>query len=200
WGANDSGQLGYGHTTAIGDDEAPGSAGPVVLGAKATQIAAGAFFTCALLEGGQVRCWGNNESGQLGLGSVDNLGDDEPVTDAEPLSFGRKTTQIAACGTSTCVRLEDASLRCWGSNDYGQLGYGHTDDVGNGGRPVDGGPPNVGGPVRTISLGEGHACALLESGAVRCWGYNLDGQLGLGTTASFGDNEPPNQAPPVQIF
>ncbi|HEU4406123.1 MAG TPA: hypothetical protein VFS43_12730 [Polyangiaceae bacterium] len=200
WGSNQLGQLGLGNADLVGDDELPAAAELVDVGGKATQIAAGNYHTCALLEGGAVRCWGDNTVGQLGQGNTDLVGDDERPSETEPVALGGKATQIAAGGASSCARLEDASLRCWGANDAGQLGYGRTDDVGDDERPVDAGPLDVGGPVSSCSLGEEHACALLESGAVRCWGQNLDGQLGLGAAGNVGDDEPPAQAPPVQLF
>lgn len=77
WGGASYGQLGYGNGLDIGDDETPASAGDVPVGGKVERIAAGAFHTCALLEGGRVRCWGDNSFGQLGYGSTQRIGDDE---------------------------------------------------------------------------------------------------------------------------
>ncbi|MCB1316471.1 MAG: hypothetical protein KDK27_10985, partial [Leptospiraceae bacterium] len=77
WGLADRGQLGYGNTNNIGDDESPASAGDVNVGGTVTQIAAGAYHTCALLNTGSVRCWGENTLGQLGYGNTNNIGDDE---------------------------------------------------------------------------------------------------------------------------
>lgn len=199
WGGNEFGQLGLGNTDVIGDDELPIAAEPVDIGGDATQIAAGSYHTCALLEGGQVRCWGANAVGQLGLGNTRNIGDNESPSEADPVDIGGNATQIAAGGGSTCARLEDASLRCWGANNAGQLGLGNTNNLGDNERPVDADPIDVDGPVNSFSLGEEHTCALLENGIVRCWGQNQDGQLGLGNTTNVGDDERPAQAPSVQI-
>jgi alpha-tubulin suppressor-like RCC1 family protein len=66
WGANDCGQLGYGHQRNVGDDETPASVGDVDVGEPAVMVSAGVNHTCSLLASGQVRCWGNNDAGQLG--------------------------------------------------------------------------------------------------------------------------------------
>ncbi|HYD10146.1 MAG TPA: hypothetical protein VEA78_08590, partial [Acidimicrobiales bacterium] len=79
WGSGSHGRLGHGNETAVGDDEAPSSGGPVSLGAgrRATAVSAGSTYTCALLDDHSVRCWGTNQDGELGLGHLDNVGDDE---------------------------------------------------------------------------------------------------------------------------
>src|SRR5690606_23903460 len=81
WGSNRAGQLGYGNTNNIGDDEHPATAGDVNVGGDVTQLAVGGFHTCAVLKGGWVRCWGYNHNGQLGYGNTNTIGDDEtPAT------------------------------------------------------------------------------------------------------------------------
>ena len=77
WGFGADGQLGYGNTNNIGDDEVPASAGDVDLGGTVVQIASGGFHTCALLDTGTARCWGRGADGQLGYGNIVWIGDDE---------------------------------------------------------------------------------------------------------------------------
>jgi alpha-tubulin suppressor-like RCC1 family protein len=101
WGNGSSGQLGYGNCIeissgketeepcAIGDDETPASAGSIDL-REVQQITAGGAHTCALLMSGSVRCWGAAQSGQLGYGSTEVIGDDE--TPGSTVSFRQ------ACG------------------------------------------------------------------------------------------------------
>ena len=131
WGANISGQLGYGHRNNVGDDESPASAGNVNVGGTVTvtQIAAGDQHTCALLDTGNVRCWGANISGQLGYGHRNNVGDDESPASIGNVNVGGRVMQIAVGLTisqHTCALLDTGNVRCWGANSRGQLGYGHT--------------------------------------------------------------------------
>ena len=77
WGLGTEGQLGYGDTLAVGDDETPSAAGAVAVGGAVTSIAADSFHTCALLADQTVKCWGRNTHGQLGYGNTLVIGDDE---------------------------------------------------------------------------------------------------------------------------
>jgi alpha-tubulin suppressor-like RCC1 family protein len=195
WGFNGDGQLGYGNRDTIGDDEVPGAAGPVDLGAgrTATAVAAGDFHTCALLDDRSVRCWGYAFDGQLGRGNRDNIGDNEVPAAVAPVDLGGAAVAIAAGGRHTCAVLEDRSVRCWGSGQFGQLGYGNTNNVGDGGRgqnqtPASAGPVDLGGArARAIAAGGSHTCVLLEDGSVRCWGLGANGQLGYGATSVVVD-------------
>jgi hypothetical protein len=96
WGRNQLGQLGYGRTDSIGDNESPASAGAVALGAgrSAVAIAAGAAQTCALLDDGSVRCWGYGANGRLGYCNETTIGDDELPAAAGPVDF---STTGAGC-------------------------------------------------------------------------------------------------------
>ncbi len=198
WGRNETGQLGYGNTENIGDNEHPAEAPLVSLGAKALQVSAGGYHTCALLEGGTVRCWGGNFDGQLGYGNTDNIGDDEgelPST-VGPVSLPASAIQIVAGGQHTCALLENGDVMCWGLGDStegepggGQLGYGNTNDVGDSLATLPSlvGAVSLGGKAIHIAASQGHTCAVLEDHTVRCWGWNLHGQLGYGDTDSRGD-------------
>ncbi len=199
WGSNQYGQLGLGDSADRGD--APGEMGDslpaVALGAgrTATALTAGDSHTCVLLDDGAVKCWGRGLSGRLGQGDVANrgdgpaeMGDDLP---AIALGAGRVATAVSAGFDATCALLDDGSVKCWGDNAYGQLGLGDT--IGRGGAAGQMGEalPAValggGRTARSITLGLFFACALLDDGSVKCWGYNLYGQLGLGDKASRGD-------------
>ena len=195
WGRNYRGQLGQGHTLNRGDG--PGEMGdnlpPVNLGTgrTATQITAGRDHTCALLDDGTVKCWGYNDFGQLGLGNRayrgDGLGEMGDALPAVNLGTGRTATRISTGADHTCALLDDDSVKCWGKNERGELGLGDTARRGDE-------PGEMGNSLPAVQLGAGLAaahvstsCVLLDNGTVKCWGRNLEGQLGLGDTANRGD-------------
>ena len=190
WGYNSSGQLGQGNTDKIGDN--PGeSTVPVDLGPGRTAVAveAGDYHTCAVLDTGQLRCWGYNGAGQLGQGNTNNIGDTAgETTVAVDLGPGRTAVAVAGGYASTCAVLDNGQLRCWGYNADGQLGQGHSNNIGDTAGettvPVDLGP---GRTARAVAAGGYHVCAVLDTGQLRCWGFNSSGQLGQGNTDDIGD-------------
>ena len=140
------------------------------------QVAAGVEHTCALLSSGAMKCWGSNNYGQLGLGNTDDV---NIPTDLPVFEGGARATAISAGADHTCALFDNGAVKCWGSNNYGQLGLGNTDDVNI---PTDLPVFEGGARATAISAGARHTCALFENGAVKCWGYNAIGQLGLGNT------------------
>lgn len=128
WGLGQHGQLGNGNTTDWGSTEERSVANQtdVRLSGRAVQVAVGQYHSCALLESGQVVCWGDNEYGQLGLGNTVNMGDNETALEAANLGPDTKALQIGAGDDHTCALLDTGSVRCWGANYYGQLGLGNT--------------------------------------------------------------------------
>ncbi len=208
WGYGFDGRLGYATNLgrdldAIGDDETPGSIGPVPLGEgrTATAITAGDSHTCALLNGGDVRCWGFGGNGQLGYGNTDLIGDNETPDTVGPVVLGGKAVAIAAGDFHTCAVLADGKVRCWGFGGNGRLGYASTDTIGDNETPDSVGPVDLGAgrTATAITAGANHTCAILDNGSVRCWGIGLRGQLGYGDTATVGDNETPAAAGPVDL-
>ncbi len=81
------GQYRYGNTTNIGDNEAPATAGDVNVGGLVVQLAAGGYHTCALLEMGAVRCWGQGQYGQLGYSNTNDIGDNETPASAGDVRY-----------------------------------------------------------------------------------------------------------------
>lgn len=202
WGLNAYGQLGLGSTFAYGDDEQAHVAGPVPLSGVGAKLAVGGHHTCALLNTGLVRCWGLNTYGQLGYNTTQNVGDGEQIASFGYVNLGGIATKLAAGGEHTCALMTTGKVRCWGRNNHGQLGYGHTNDVGDDEQPYTYGDVDLGAnvTVRDITAGESHTCALLTNGSVRCWGRNSEGQLGTGSTTPIGDNEvPASVANPVNV-
>ena len=208
WGFGGNGRLGYGNTSNVGDDESPGSVDPVNLGVGRTAVAisAGGAHTCAVLDNGSVLCWGFGEDGRLGYGDQATIGDDEQPGVLAPvdLGAGRTATAISAGDEHTCALLDDKTVRCWGTNGSlfqgdGRLGYGNPDTIGDNETPGTVGPVSLGGAAVAISAGDVHTCAVLEGGAVRCWGNGVDGRNGYGNEFRIGDNELPSSVGPVAV-
>ena len=200
WGWNKYGQLGLGHTKNIGDDEVPGRAAKVALPGKATQTSVGRWHSCALLENGDVHCWGRNNKGQLGLGNTKDIGDNEKLRKSKAVDLGAPAIGIALGSLHTCALLEDGRVRCWGDNKFGQLGYSHTRDVGDDESPMTVAAVYMGEKAVALTAGAYHNCAILESDQLKCWGYNKFGQLGYGHTKNIGDTETPAAAGNVPVF
>src|SRR6185369_12855906 len=126
WGDNRYGQLGYGNTTRIGDNEVPSAVGTVSIGASAAQIEVGYVHTCARLASGSMRCWGDSMFGQLGYGNTTRIGDTEAPSAAGDVPVGGTVVEIATGQQHTCARLSTGAVRCWGDGTLGRLGYGNT--------------------------------------------------------------------------
>jgi alpha-tubulin suppressor-like RCC1 family protein len=191
WGVGALGRLGYGNTDNVGVAPTVADAGDVALGGAAIQIAAGGFHTCALLDTGAVRCWGSGTSGRLGYGTTAHVGDDETPAAAGDVTLGAAAIAIAAGSFHTCALLTGGAVRCWGMGSAGRLGYGNTSDIGDNETPGSAGDVPIGGTATAIAAGRAHTCAVLSTGAVRCWGEGSVGQLGNGSTSNVGDNETP---------
>lgn len=170
WGNNTFGQLGLGHTTNLGAKTPANTAGPVPLGKRATMLASGRSHSCALLEDSSVICWGDSLSGQLGQGYANHIGNNETPNQLQSIRIGKKIRSIHAGEERSCAISIDNTLHCWGSNNYGVLGYGHTNRIGDDESPISAGAVNAGGDVKDVALSQLGTCALLLDGSVRCWG------------------------------
>ena len=206
WGYGGNGRLGYGHTSNVGDTQTPGSVAPVDLGygRTAKAISAGEGHTCAILDNGNVLCWGYAGDGRLGYENTNNdIGDDETPASAGPVDLGpgRTAVAISVGGSHTCALLDDGSVRCWGFGGNGRLGYGNTDSIGDNETPGSVGPVDLGPghTAKAISAGGAHTCAILNDASVLCWGYGADGQLGYANTTDVGDGETPGSIGPVKL-
>ncbi len=174
WGTNQLGQLGDGTTMGTYGDSTPYSSPVPVdvvgLTAGVKAISAGANHTCAITNAGAVKCWGYNVSGGLGDNSTTNS--NVPVQVAG-LTSG--VTAVAGGNSSTCAVTSTGAVKCWGGNSSGQVGDGSFTDRWT---PVDVAlEPGV--SAVAISAHGMTACALTDSGAVKCWGRNNAGQLGI---------------------
>ena len=141
----------------------PGVAGIV-------QVAAGRGHTCALTAGGSVLCWGDNGSGQLGIGNVARA--DSPTR----VSRLDGVVGIAAAMSTTCAWRSDGRALCWGDNNSGQLG--ETTETCANGLACSRTPHEVLDDVVEVGVGFTHSCARRRDGSVVCWGLDADHQLG----------------------
>ena len=145
-----------------------------------SMISAQINHTCALKITGGVKCWGYNGSGQLGDGT--NIERHKPV-DVFGLTSGVKS--IATGDDFACALLSSGVVKCWGYNNFGQLGNGSFETAF---KPVE--VEGLGGNVKGIGAGENHCCAITSSGGVKCWGNNWAGQLGNNSTNNHGEALP----------
>lgn len=137
-------------------------------------LSSGDANTCALDSTGAIKCWGDNQEGQLGTG--------DRVIRLTPTDVTGLTSGMAAVGSGVdfgCALSDAGAVSCWGSNGHGQLGNGLRESSYT---PVD--VVGLSSGVSTIAVGGGHACALTSEGGVKCWGDGRYGQLGDGRTMS----------------
>lgn len=209
WGANGEGQLGQGDTADRGDaaNEMGDALTPIDLGEGRTALAvsAGHRDTCAVLDSGEVKCWGQDELGKLGLGNSGSLGDAAgEMGDALPivnLGTGVYAVDVEATYQHTCALLASGEIKCWGYENAGRLGRGGNDATGDDTAEMGDQLPvvNLGSERIAASLGLGylHSCAVLsDTHAVKCWGYGQGGRLGLGDAMSRGEAEQMGDALP----
>eukprot|EP01083_Nonionella_stella_P000877 2490_1 len=201
FGRNNYGQLGLGKTNNRGDhaNEMGDNLPEIDLGSGfvVTQISAGRDFTCALSTSNKVKCFGRNNYGQLGLANTNNRGDNaNEMGDNLPeidLGSGFVVTQISAGRDFTCALSTSNKVKCFGRNNYGQLGLGKTNNRGDHANEMGDNLPEIdlgsGFVVTQIAVGGTTVCALSTLYTVKCWGRSgLSGQLGYGDTTTRGDN------------
>eukprot|EP00004_Rigifila_ramosa_P010323 TRINITY_DN2215_c0_g1_i1.p1 TRINITY_DN2215_c0_g1~~TRINITY_DN2215_c0_g1_i1.p1 ORF type:complete len:1706 (+),score=295.14 TRINITY_DN2215_c0_g1_i1:34-5118(+) len=193
-GLNSNGQLGLGHTTQVSSLQPP-----------ALTNVGGPFFSltvnpmhshCCVISSpsGDLRCWGNNLNGQLGIGvSGQNIGDEPGEMPPARVDLVAPAAQVVAGVLRTCVLLTTNDVYCWGFNKNGQLGVGNSFDLT---RPV---APVIltGYSVASLASGSQHTCILSFSAQVACWGDGSSGQLGVGSTAMIGDEM--SDMPPTAV-
>ena len=168
WGYNNRGQLGdFTQTARTRPVPVKG------LQADVRSISAGSDHTCAVMESGAVKCWGFNQYGQVGNGTSGNswLG----AVDVTGLSSG--VASVDAGTDHTCALLEAGGVKCWGRNQFGQLGNGANGDSAT--TPID--VNTLGSGVAQIAAGDTHTCARTNLGVLKCWGNNFHGELGIGS-------------------
>ncbi|HJN55035.1 MAG TPA: hypothetical protein QF646_01445, partial [Candidatus Poseidoniales archaeon] len=139
-------------------------------------ISSGDSHTCAVLDDGSVRCWGENDHGQLGDGTSSSSS--TPVSVALPVDS--IAISVASGKEHTCALLSTGEVLCWGAGSYGRLG---NDESADSAFPVLVSTPDDSVAI-AIAAGDFHTCLILDDDSVKCWGRGLLGRLGLGDTAN----------------
>jgi alpha-tubulin suppressor-like RCC1 family protein len=169
WGRNPEGQLDDASTS---DKHVPSPSPTLTSGILA--IAAGGYHTCAILTGGELRCWGWNGYGQLGDNTLVNT-NANPAVAVSGLASG--VTSVGGGFSHTCAIVAGAA-KCWGYNNFGQLGNGTLTDTKT---PVA--VTGIASGATAVQVGLYSSCAQVVVSAVsqlNCWGLNANGQLGRG--------------------
>ena len=136
---------------------------------RVKEVTAGEHHTCALLDDGKIKCWGNNAFGETG-------GSDKQAKGIVNVNLGPNTAKakkMDAGWTHTCVLLEDNTVKCWGYNKSNQTGG--SDKNATGIVTVNLGSSHK---VKDLAMGGYHSCVLLDNGTVKCWGSNEYDQTG----------------------
>ncbi len=170
WGSNEYGQLGNGSTA---NSTAPVQA--VGIPSAAVSVTTGYNSTCALTDAGNVWCWGDNASGQLGNGTFTESRVPIEVLDSAGSAPLSGVIAIAAGQYHTCAVSSAGAALCWGDNAKGELG--------NGNEVASNLPVQVSGlasGVAAVSAGSNFTCAVTTTGNSSCWGEGVSGQLGNG--------------------
>ena len=143
------------------------------LAPQVKSVSAGAH-TCAVVDNGEVYCWGSNTYGQLGDDSTQNS--ETPVKVQNLPS----ATVVSAGQNHTCAIVDEGRVFCWGYTESGKTGDGGT------GCCAWTQPHQVSGisDAQIISTGSSHTCAVANGGKGYCWGSNSYGRLGSGSGTS----------------
>jgi alpha-tubulin suppressor-like RCC1 family protein len=158
-----------------------------------TRLDAGHRFSCAIHNGGEVWCWGENRRGNLGDGTTTNRATARPVKSHDGMGLLSDVTVIATGDHHACALAANGGVWCWGSNGAGQLGDGTWDD-----RSLPVQVKGIGGNgllsgMTSIAAGAQHTCASNNSSLVVCWGSNDSGQLGNSSVSSSNSSLVPVQ-------
>jgi len=169
WGYNNAGQLGNGtYAPRLTPTAVTG------LGSGVVAVSAGSSHTCAVTSAGGVQCWGRNWSGQLGDGTTA-----DQTTPVAVTALGSRVATVSAGNAHTCALTIGGGVLCWGANSTGALGDGTTTN-----RLTPVAVTGLASGAMAVSAGWAYSCAATTAGELRCWGGNISGQLGDGSTAN----------------
>ncbi|MDA8568056.1 putative Ig domain-containing protein [Euryarchaeota archaeon] len=161
----------------------------------------GLYHTCAILDDGSLKCWGDNNYGELGIGGTTGYGGQYTTPQAVDLGTGRTAVSVSLGQYHTCALLDDGSLKCWGRNYYGELGIGGTTAYNVQYTTPQTVNLGTGRTAVSVSSGQYHTCAVLDNNSLNCWGHNDFGQLGTGDTTDRTFPTPINlYMAPIPLF
>jgi alpha-tubulin suppressor-like RCC1 family protein len=189
WGGNTSGELGDGGTTDSSSPVAVDMSGALA-GKVLTQISVGAFGACALDSAGAAYCWGDNEYGELGVGSNAYDSTVPVAVDTSGALAGQTLTQISVGSVNACALDAEGAAYCWGDNQLGAVGNAAAATLQTAPVAVYTGGVLAGKTLTQVSAGNLDACALGSGGAAYCWGRNEWGQLGDNTMSDNPQDTP----------
>jgi alpha-tubulin suppressor-like RCC1 family protein len=170
-------QGGYSNPNSIGApnkiQKTVGGVTTVVTDAAYVDVGGNTYGTdtgCYITTASALWCWGENSGGQVGDGTATDI-----TTAVQVISSN--VIAVSVGPNHACAVLQGGTVQCWGRDDYGQQGDGTSSMSSPNNSPV-----TVGGVTGAIGISVNgyHSCALLSSGAAKCWGANFDGQLGDG--------------------
>ena len=191
WGLDDYGNLGNSDawdTVAVEaalTDELPS-------GNPAVELAIGGFHSCVVDSDGQPYCWGLNDYGQLGDGSVT----DQNTPTEVYLDGISSLTNLTAGDTHTCGIADDGVAYCWGRNSYGQLGIGSTVSQQD---PQAIALPSGVSAFIALTAGTQHTCGIADTGDAYCWGRRSYGRIGNGGSTSGNSTTPVAVTMPASV-
>lgn len=177
WGGNYYGTVGDGTYNYYYNTIKPVEAKGIT---DAVSLRVSDYHNCVIRKDGTVWCWGWNVWGCLGYGSAWT----HKYAPMQTAALGQKAKGLGLGYGHSCALLEDETVKCWGGNNYGQLGLTGGDKATPGALVHQ-----IKGAV-AVDAGYWHSCALLKDGTVRCWGNNQHSQLGVGTVNNGKNYQP----------
>jgi len=173
WGFGGDGQLGTGFRSPAGQPLASAETPLALAGGRTfAMVSSGVVHSCGVTPTGEAYCWGDNSSGQLGDGST--------ISSLVPalVTGGHQFATVTVGFYHSCGRTTANEVHCWGDNSVGQLGDGSG--------TASSSPVLVAGGslfFQAVRAGLYHTCGVTTAHEAYCWGYNISGQVGNGTTA-----------------
>jgi alpha-tubulin suppressor-like RCC1 family protein len=191
WGRNDYGQLGNGVTNAQYTSPVAVLQGAIPVGVTLSSLTTGQSHSCAIGSNDKAYCWGRNDVGSLGNGTLTSSNIPTAVTQGA-IPAGVAIRSLTANSLHTCTVGSDGKAYCWGYNSSGQLGNGTITQASSPVAVSQGAIP-AGVTIRSVTAGYGHACAYASNNNLYCWGESYAN----GTTT---DSSVPVFATPVNTL